>query len=148
MVEIFNLPRMTALEIYRLMEIIDNCYTHLDELDRTKYWKLQDEDLYPKPLFELPASVMEAAKFVHNNFQPEMETCRGVLIMPARILHNGWFHKRVRVIRRDSFAITMIEIEKDVWFLVQTCRTRFFEEPKDPAWFLIDKDHLPKICQV
>ena len=106
MAQIFNLPRMPALEIYRIMEIIDTCYIHLDELDKTKYWKLQDEDLYPKPVFDLPESVIQSAKFVHKTYQQEMEKCMGVIVLPANILHNGWRHDRIRISRRDSFTIT------------------------------------------
>jgi hypothetical protein len=31
--EIYNLPRMPTIEIHRIMDIIANDYTHLDELE-------------------------------------------------------------------------------------------------------------------
>jgi hypothetical protein len=87
--EIYTLPRMPAIEIHRIMDIIDNYYTHLDELEPDKYWTLQDEDIFPKPTFDLPNSVIESAKFVHKTYQPEMKHCVGVIILPANIRHNG-----------------------------------------------------------
>ena len=146
LIDIFNLPRVPAMAIYRIMDTIDSIYTHLAELDRRVYWKLHDEDIYPKPIFELPHSVVESAKFAYKNYQPELETCLGLLVLPVTVLHNGWEHKRVRVVKRDKFTITMLEVEDDAWFLLQSCRTRFFEESKDPAWFLMHKNHLSKFC--
>lgn len=144
MLEIFNLPRVPTHEVHRIMDIIDSGYTHLEELDPTKYWKLQDEDIYPKPIFDLPKSIIESAKFVHKNYQPEMNTCMGVIILPAKFLHNGWKHDRVRQVQRDSFNITMIEVAPDAWFLLQTCRSRFYEAPDETTWYLLHKAHLPK----
>jgi hypothetical protein len=63
MMEIYTLPRMTSFEIHRIMDIFDNEYTHLDELEPDKYWVLQDkEEIWPQPTFDLPNSVIESAK--------------------------------------------------------------------------------------
>jgi hypothetical protein len=144
--EIYNLPRMPTTEIHRIMDIIDNDYTHLDELEPDKYWTLQDEDIFPKPTVDLPNSVIESAKFVHMTYQSEMKDCVGVIILPANIRHNGWKHDRVHVVHRDSFTITMIEVDPGAWFLLQTCRCRFYEVSDETTWYLLQKDHLPKFC--
>jgi hypothetical protein len=146
MSEISALPRIPAFEIHQIMDIIDNDYTYLDELESDKYWTLQGEDIFPKPTFDLPNSVIESAKFVYKNYQPEMKDCVGVIILPATIQHNGWKHDRVRVLHRDSFTITMVEAEPGAWFLLQTCRCRFYEASDETTWYLLHKDHLPKFC--
>lgn len=146
MLDMFNLPRVPILTIYHIMETIDNGYTHLDDLETSRYWRLQDEDLYPKPIFDLPESVVNTAKFVHLNYKPEIQDCVGVIIVPAKIKHYGWQHNRVRQFNRDGHDITTVEVEPGAWFILQTCESLFFETPRDPAWYLLHRSHLPKFC--
>ena len=129
MTDIFNLPRMPSLPIYRIMEIIDNGYTDLSDLDPVKYWTVRNDEMYPKCVFDLPGCVIQSAKFVNNHFQKELEDCQGIIILPANIQHYGWRHDRVRHVKRDSFNITMVDVDSGAWFLLQPCRTRFFEDP-------------------
>ena len=142
MMQIFNIPPVPRLPIYRIMDILDNTYSHLGDLDNVSYWKLQDEDLFPKKVFELPQTICQSIKFVTEHFQTELAQCEGILFIPAIILHQGWQHKRIRHIQRDNIDITLMEVDTDVWFLLHTCRPRFYEDEFNPVWFLIHTNHL------
>ena len=122
------------------------------------YWKLQGkqspaesalcdvDDYFPKPIFDLPTSICKAAKFIHDNLTDQMKDCVGVIILPTRILHLGWKHRRVRTVldANKENTITLVEVEPGAWFLIHPSRERFFEDTKDKSWFLLHRDLLSK----
>ena len=143
--QIFNISRAPRIPIYRIMDIIDNGYSELGDLENVSNWKLQDEDIYPKKIFELPETIRHSIKFAVENCQPELVQCQGILLVPAVVQHRGWQHKRVQLIQRDNMDITLVEVDTGVWFLLQSCPARFYEDECNPVWFMVHTIHLDKM---
>ena len=143
--DVWCMPRIPNQVIHQIMSRLDSRYFNLDQLDEKMWWKLDDLPL-PEMEADPPTCVIESARFVRDNFAPEMEDCAGVIILPTGIQHRGWKHDRIRHIRRDAFNITLIQLIDDgAWFLLQTCRTLHYESPDSPAWYMLYKEKLSEL---
>ena len=120
-----------SLPIYQVLEFLDNNYTHLALLDANNYWKLRDEDIYPKVIFELPQSVLQSVKTIGEI----PKDCLGIIFLPGIVRHNGWTHERVRLIGEK----TLLEVEPGAWFLLQ----KYTADHDKAPWYLLHKNaHL------
>lgn len=143
--ELLQMARIPQLKIYKIVYILDNYYHTLETLDQRYMYKLQDEDFYPKKLYSIPESIKNEARHVQKNYQAELETCMGVIFIPFMIDHDDWQHKRVRISQRNDDIITIFEerYECKAHFLLKTCSQQFYDDPDNPVWYLIHKNHLP-----
>lgn len=127
MMEIFVMPRIPVLTSHEVLKLIDDKFPGLETLKRGKCWTLpmNNEDIICS-IDIPPVSIKKSIDFVSVHLKEEMKLCMGCILIPS-VLTSDEESERIKVIRRDGYHITLLQSTSGVWFLIQSCRTAFFD---------------------
>jgi hypothetical protein len=144
MTDIWKLPR---IPVRTSVACIDHMKRYFGYIERFLSVRIS-----PSPLWKLeegkpPCNVLECSslvcirkslEFVKKNYQPELEMCDGIIIVPVVVSREELKHDSLRVSKRNGFFITMIKVES-MWFIIQSCRQAYLEH--DLSWYVVSKEY-------
>jgi hypothetical protein len=135
--DIWKMPRITTVTALECMGRLEKYWQEQYSLCPSFFWELYPSGGRPRKVDAPPISIQKSDAFVRYNYQPELSKCEGVIIVPLVVTREDSENESIRIIKRDGFHITLIK-RNDRWFILQTCRTAFFED--NHFWYVYVKE--------